>query len=50
MFGMGTSMSLKDFTGVLKMPKGVFIGVTSHFIIMPLLVLRWRVSVIFPLK
>ncbi len=37
MFGMGTSMSLKDFTGVLKMPKGVFIGVTSHFIIMPLL-------------
>jgi len=37
MFGMGTSMGLKDFTGVIKMPKGVFIGVGSHFIIMPLL-------------
>jgi BASS family bile acid:Na+ symporter len=37
MFGMGTSMSIKDFAGVVKMPKGVFIGVTSHFIIMPLL-------------
>ncbi len=37
MFGMGTSMSFKDFAGVAKMPKGVFIGVVSHFIIMPLL-------------
>jgi BASS family bile acid:Na+ symporter len=35
MFGMGTSMSFQDFGGVIKMPKGVFIGVTSHFIIMP---------------
>ena len=35
MFGMGTSMSFMDFAGVIKMPKGVFIGVTSHFIIMP---------------
>ncbi|HTK22153.1 MAG TPA: bile acid:sodium symporter family protein [Mucilaginibacter sp.] len=37
MFGMGTSMGLDDFAGVIKMPKGVFIGVGSHFIIMPLL-------------
>jgi BASS family bile acid:Na+ symporter len=37
MFGMGTSMSFKDFAGVIKMPKGVLIGVVSHFIIMPLL-------------
>lgn len=37
MFGMGTSMSLKDFIGVVKTPKGVFIGVTSHFLIMPLI-------------
>ena len=37
MFGMGTSMSFGDFTGVVKMPKGVFIGVFSHFVIMPLL-------------
>lgn len=35
MFGMGTSMSFNDFAGVIKMPKGVFIGVTSHFLIMP---------------
>jgi bile acid:Na+ symporter, BASS family len=27
MFGMGTSMSLADFVGVVKMPKGVIIGV-----------------------
>lgn len=37
MFGMGTSMSAADFIGVVRMPKGVFIGVVSHFIIMPLL-------------
>jgi BASS family bile acid:Na+ symporter len=37
MFGMGTSMSFKDFAGVVKMPKGVLIGVFSHFIIMPLI-------------
>ncbi|WP_134089266.1 bile acid:sodium symporter family protein [Olivibacter sp. XZL3] len=35
MFGMGTSMSLQDFVGVIKHPKGVFIGVVSHFLIMP---------------
>jgi BASS family bile acid:Na+ symporter len=35
MFGMGTSMSFGDFVGVVKMPKGVLIGVFSHFIIMP---------------
>lgn len=37
MFGMGTSMSFHDFAGVVKMPKGVLIGVVSHFIIMPLI-------------
>ncbi|OKS87247.1 bile acid:sodium symporter family protein [Mucilaginibacter polytrichastri] len=37
MFGMGTSMSFHDFVGVVKMPKGVFIGVFSHFLIMPLI-------------
>jgi len=35
MFGMGTSMSMKDFAGVVKTPKGVLIGVLSQFIIMP---------------
>jgi len=37
MFGMGTSMSVKDFAGVVKTPKGVVIGVLSQFIIMPLM-------------
>lgn len=37
MFGMGTSMGVDDFVGVVKTPKGVFIGVASHFIIMPLI-------------
>lgn len=37
MFGMGTSMSVKDFAAVIKTPKGVVIGVLSQFIIMPFL-------------
>lgn len=37
MFGMGTSMSVKDFAAVVKTPKGVVIGVLSQFIIMPLM-------------
>lgn len=37
MFGMGTTMSLQDFVGVIKMPKGVFVGVACQFTIMPLL-------------
>jgi BASS family bile acid:Na+ symporter len=39
MFGMGSQMSLNDFTGVIKMPKGVIIGVSAQFIIMPLVAL-----------
>ncbi len=37
MFGMGTSMSLQDFAGVVKTPKGVVIGVMCQFSIMPAL-------------
>ena len=38
MFGMGTSMSTKDFVSVAKEPKAVFIGVTAHFsLLLPLL-------------
>ena len=36
MFGMGTRMSLDDFVGVIKMPKGVVIGTLAQFTIMPL--------------
>jgi BASS family bile acid:Na+ symporter len=39
MFGMGSQMSLNDFTGVIKMPKGVIIGVGAHYLIMPLVAL-----------
>lgn len=35
MFGMGMTLSLKDFKFVLKQPKGVLIGVLSQFMIMP---------------
>lgn len=37
MFGMGTTISLQDFYGVIKMPKGVFVGLLCQFSIMPLL-------------
>lgn len=33
---MGSQMSLNDFTGVIRMPKGVLLGVFSHYTIMPL--------------
>lgn len=35
MFGMGSQMSLSDFTGVIRMPRGVLIGVGCQFTIMP---------------
>ena len=37
MFGMGTEMGLKDFAGVIKMPRGVLIGLSGHFTFMPLM-------------
>ncbi|MCG6186814.1 bile acid:sodium symporter family protein [Maribellus maritimus] len=37
MFGMGSQMSLSDFAGVIKMPKGVIAGVICQFTIMPLI-------------
>lgn len=36
MFGMGAHMSFDDFKGVVKMPKGVLIGLGCHFTVMPL--------------
>lgn len=36
MFGMGSQMSLKDFGGVIKMPKSVIIGILCQFTIMPI--------------
>ncbi|MEP7145282.1 MAG: bile acid:sodium symporter family protein [Ferruginibacter sp.] len=36
MFGMGTELSLKDFAQVMRMPKGVIVGIVCHYTIMPL--------------
>src|SRR5881394_1381214 len=36
MFGMGTELSIKDFANVVKMPRGIIVGVVGHYIIMPL--------------
>jgi len=35
MFGMGSQMSFRDFAGVVKMPKGVLLGLVCQFTIMP---------------
>lgn len=36
MFGMGTELSLKDFIQVVRMPKGIIVGIVCHYTIMPL--------------
>jgi len=36
MFGMGSQMNYKDFSGVVRMPKGVIIGLACQFTIMPI--------------
>ena len=48
MFGMGTTMGLKDFARVLKMPKGVIIGLLCQFTIMPLLAVSLTILLSFP--
>ncbi len=35
MFGMGTAMSFNDFVGIIKMPRGVLVGLICQFTIMP---------------
>jgi len=48
MFGMGTTMGVKDFVGVLKMPKGVIIGLFLQFTIMPLIAYGLSLMFNFP--
>lgn len=48
MFGMGTSLSVKDFVGVIKMPKGVIVGLICQFTIMPVLGITLALSFGFP--
>ncbi len=45
MFGMGTTLSIKDFSAVMKMPKGVIIGIVAQYSIMP--VIGWSLTKIF---
>ena len=37
MFGMGSELSLAELASVLKMPKGIIVGVVCHYTIMPLI-------------
>ena len=37
MFGMGTTMSIKDFAAVFQSPKGVIIGVSAQLVVMPIM-------------
>lgn len=48
MFGMGTSLSVADFKGVIKMPKGVVIGLVLQFTIMPVLGISLALLFNFP--
>ncbi|HEX5171037.1 MAG TPA: bile acid:sodium symporter family protein [Cyclobacteriaceae bacterium] len=45
MFGMGTTLSLWDFARVIKMPKGVIVGIICQFTIMPFV--GWSVAQLF---
>ena len=48
MFGMGTAMSINDFVGVIKMPKGVLVGIICQFTIMPFVGLALAKAFGFP--
>ena len=48
MFGMGLTLSLKDFKAVFQAPKSVIIGVIAQFTIMPLL--AFLLATIFQLQ
>ncbi len=37
MFGMGTELSIKEFRSVVSMPRGILVGVTCHYTLMPLI-------------
>lgn len=48
MFGMGTQLSLKDFAGVVKKPRGVLVGLICQFSIMPIVGISLALSFDFP--
>jgi bile acid:Na+ symporter, BASS family len=48
MFGMGATMSFRDFTDVLRMPRAVVVGIVAQFSIMPLVALALTKIFSFP--
>lgn len=48
MFGMGTQLSLQDFKGVLKKPKGVAVGIICQYTIMPVIGITIALTFGFP--
>ena len=48
MFGMGTTMGVKDFEGVIKSPRSVIIGLLCQFTIMPVVGYTLATSFDFP--
>lgn len=48
MFGMGTQLSLQDFAGVMKKPRGVLVGLICQFSIMPIVGISLALSFGFP--
>lgn len=48
MFGMGTTMGVRDFLGVMKMPKGILVGMICQFSIMPVLSIILALTFGFP--
>lgn len=47
MFGMGTTLTTKDFARALQQPKPVFIGIAAQFLVMPLV--GWCIGAAFGL-
>jgi BASS family bile acid:Na+ symporter len=48
MFGMGTELSLQEFRNVVRMPRGILIGVICHYTIMPLVSFTLAATFHFP--
>jgi sodium/bile acid cotransporter 2 len=48
MFGMGASLTLKDFRAALRNPRGVLIGFASQFGLMPLVALGLAIALSLP--
>jgi bile acid:Na+ symporter, BASS family len=46
MFGMGTTMSIKDFIGVAKMPKAIIVGLIILYGLIPLY--AFSLTIVFP--